>query len=335
MKQEFLDGRITLYEGDNRDVLISIPENSIDAIVTDPPYAMVAPRTGGNTAGDSYLQAAGGIKGHTWDTGEISFSPEFWAQCLRVLKPGGHMLAFGGTRTYHRLACAVEDSGFEIRDMVGWLYACGLPKGINVGAAIDKLQLPIANPWSDWNTTLKPAHEPICMARKPLSEATVADNVLRWRTGAINIGGCRVGSEGGAGIVTARTTNKIASRTGWRSTVSVRDDTIRGRHPANITHDGSQQLLNSFPNPDTARFYFSAKASAEERLLSKHPTVKPIALMEHYCRLITPPGGVILDPFAGTGTTGEAAWREGFDCVLIEREPEYQKDIVVRMGRRP
>jgi DNA modification methylase len=337
MKQVFLDDRITLYGGDNRVVLQGIPESAIDAVVTDPPYAMVAPRSGGNkgdkSARDSYLHASGGIKGHAWDTGEISFSPDFWAQCLRVLKPGGHLFAFGAPRTYHRLVSAIEDSGFEIRNMIPWLYGSGLPKGINVGAAIDKLRLPIPNPWHDWNTTLKPGYEPICMARKPLSETTVAANVLRWGTGAINIGGCRVGSEGGAGVVTARTTNKIPSRTGWRSTVSVRDDTIRGRYPSNIIHDGSEEILSAFPNPDMAGFYYCTKASAAERLSSRHPTVKPIALMEWLCTLITPPGGTILDPFAGTGTTGEAAARLGFDCVMIERDERYQADVAERMAR--
>lgn len=282
---------------------------------------------------------------------------EAWSrELLRVLKPGGHLLAFGGSRTYHRLACAVEDAGFEIRDQIQWLYGSGFPKSHNLG--------------DGRGTALKPAHEPIVLARKPLSERTVAANVLRWRTGALNVDGCRV--ETGDGENRARpprTPNEIfGGGKGTNLTASPHNDA--GRWPANVVHDGSAEVVEAFPQSagqqgavtgnepsaktqtvwgsmhrvpgetrarrgdsgSAARFFYSAKASRADRAGSKHPTVKPIDLMAYLCRLVTPKGGTVLDPFAGSGSTGMACLREGYECILVEREPQYVADIENRVA---
>ena len=329
--QTFLDGAVELRGGDCLDVVRVMPDCSIDAVVTDPPYALVSivKRFGAVGAkptkgGDVYSRSSAGFMGKAWDTGERAFAVEFWQEIYRVLKPGGHVAAFSGSRTYHRLACAVEDAGFEIRDQVMWLYGSGFPKSHNAGHG--------------WGTALKPAHEPIVLARKGLI-GTVAANVAAHGTGAINIDGCRVETHGHL-----------------------------KRWPANVVHDGSDEVVAAFPETKSgdhrkpgkinrfranvdfkrgcdvstfsgvgdagpaSRFFYAAKADGDDRIGSKHPTVKPVDLMQWLCRLITPPGGLILDPFAGTGTTGEAAWREGFRAVLIEREAEYQADIARRMG---
>lgn len=336
-----------------------------------------------------------------------------WArEIFRVLKPGGHLLAMGGTRTYHRLACAIEDAGFEVRDMALWMYGTGFPKSHDISKAIDRAagaerekikhfnprnpkatgggkdgmqgatrpwiekamemgyheldsDIPAtdaAREWQGWGTALKPAIEPTCLARKPLSEATVAANVLRWGTGALNIDGCRVslGEErktlsGGMG----RKANPIY---GQFARVDVEAlTTTQGRWPANLCHDGSAEVIEAFPvtaaggrpavrnapggigcsghkggqtlvaertdSGSAARFFYSVKASKADRAGSSHPTIKPIALKAYFIRLITPPGGIVLDPFAGTGTTGAAALQEGKRCLLIEREDEYAADI--------
>lgn len=352
MSVSFLDGKVTLHSGDCLDVIRSLADASIDSIVTDPPYALVSitkrfgkPGSKPPKAGDAYARAASGFMGKQWDTGDRAFSVEFWTEAFRVLKPGGHVAAFGGTRTVHRLACAIEDAGFEIRDMVAWLYGNGLPKSHNIGNGL--------------GTALKPAIEPITLARKPLI-GTVAANVLAHGTGAINIDICRVG---------VRERDKI---TGPKRTGSIYRKIILpggkllppSRWPANVVHDGSDEVLGLFPETQStlsnrksssttvncfgvcksrslvahtdsgsaARFFYSAKATAEDRIGSKHPTVKPVALMRWLCRLITPPGGLILDPFAGTGTTGQAAFYEGFRAILVEREAEYHADIDRRMA---
>lgn len=378
---DFLGGRVVLHAGDCREVIRSLADSSIDSVVCDPPYALVSivKRFGAEGAKDGksaapYQRTGRGFMGKRWDNGEAAFAAEFWAEVLRVLKPGGHVLAFSGTRTYHRLAVAIEDAGFEIRDQIGWAYGSGFPKSHDVSKGIDKRagaervvisagtpvkrMIPGADQhkggweknngreyvptntaaatdeaaeWEGWGTALKPAWEPIVMARKPLF-GTVVNNVLEHGTGAINIDGGRVGE----------------------------------RWPANIIHDGSPEVVDAFP-PDAgafapvrgtepsnavtnvygardrtatvhygdsgsaARFFYTAKADADDRLGSKHPTVKPLDLMQYLVRLVTPPGGLVLDPFAGTGTTGEAAFREGMRAVLIEREPEYQADIARRM----
>jgi DNA modification methylase len=378
---EFLDGRVTLFGGDNREVLKDAPDDSIDAILTDGPYALVSivKRFGGANAAPAkgnaaFTRASKGFMGKTWDTGEVVNDPGFWGECLRVLKPGGHLLSFGGTRTYHRMACAVEDAGFEIRDMIQWIYGSGFPKSHSMSLAIDKAagvdtdadDYKTESEWEGYGTALKPANEPICLARKPLSEKTVAANVLRWGTGAINIDGCRVEGD------LEQRTRYNGARDGATSinmtTGSVSLAAATARFPANVITDGSDEVVAAFPtapgqqgraktdgepqgnrvygalrhvttNPEprndsgsAARFFYKAKANKTDRANSKHPTVKPVALMRYLARLITPPGGTILDPFAGSGTTGEAAYLEGFNCYLMEREQEYRDDIAARFN---
>jgi len=390
-----------------------VPDCSIDSIVTDPPYALVSIVKRFGKAGsapakgnEAYARASAGFMGKAWDTGDVAFAVEFWAECLRVLDPGGHVAAFAGTRTYHRLACAIEDAGFEIRDQLAWAYGTGFPKSHDVSKAIDKaagaerevvasfkkLQSYSANQvygtgpdkggfqkitapatdeaktWQGWGTALKPAWESICLAQKPLI-GTVVENVLTHGTGAINVDACRVdalgedqrrSSRGGDNGLSGTSTFKIRER------CAEEQEQRGGRFPANILHDGSAEVVECFPETSAssgqprnngefksvakgrdlphvtlghadaggsaARFFYSAKADKDDRLGSKHPTVKPVDLMQWLCRLITPPGGLVLDPFAGTGTTGEAAWRGGFRALLFEREVEYQADIARRMA---
>lgn len=409
LPRRFLDGRVTLYGGDSRHVLRLLPDNSIDSVVTDPPYALVSiqKRFGGANAkptrdGDVYSRASAGFMGKNWDTGETAFAVEFWAEVYRVLKPGGHVVAFSGTRTYHRMACAIEDAGFEIRDQLAWAYGSGFPKSHDVSKAIDKAAgiwrgragtvkentvgqaakgteyertdkgdpaTPQAAEWQGWGTALKPSWEPICMGRKPLI-GTVAENVLEHGTGALNIDGCRVGDEVRHASFTSLAPCK-GNRLGDADTSAARRGTqgepkaYVGRWPANIVHDGSDDVLSCFPEIKTskatvtskpgavygagkglpshtgtygfdetgsaARFFYTAKADKLDRIGSKHPTVKPVDLMQWLVRMVTPPGGTTLDPFAGSGSTGEAAWREGMRCILIERETEYQADIAERL----
>lgn len=416
---------VFVHHGDSRDVLKSIPDCSIDSVVTDPPYALVSivKRFGGDNAAPAksegasgvYARASAGFMGKTWDTGETAFDPAFWAEVLRVLKPGGHLIAFSGTRTYHRLACAVEDAGFEIRDMVSWLYGSGFPKSHDVSKGIDRaagavrevvgkkraglarkaraggdmvgcasfealrradVTLPAtddASRWSGWGTALKPACEPMVLARKSLV-GTVAANVLAHGTGALNIDACRIhadDAQGGTYTVKRLKPGATLDKTGgnWRPEdgPDYHGEMKPGRWPANVVHDGSEEVVEAFPQTSSgfmkagtldhdktgdvygafggritadtigdagsaARFFYSAKADAEDRLGSKHPTVKPVDLMAWLCRLITPHGGVVLDPFAGSGTTGLAAMAEGFDAILIEREAEYVADIERRLA---
>lgn len=372
MSETFLNGRVTLHAGDSRDVLRTIADCSIDSIVTDPPYALVSisKRFGAANAAavkvpegksGAYKRASAGFMGKQWDTGETAFAVEFWAECLRVLKPGGHVVAFSGTRTYHRMACAIEDAGFEVRDMLSWLYGSGFPKSHDVAKSLDKrgghyrgqrgVPIPFqsvakgqeytrnpkgspvldeAKQWDGWGTALKPACEPICFGRKPLI-GTVAANVLEYSTGAINVDGCSIGDEVRVNQPMGAPENSYG---GYGATATA--TATAGRWPANLVHDGSEEAIAHFPvdgdGESAARYFYSAKADASDRIGSKHPTVKPVDLMQWLCRLVTPPGGTILDPFSGTGTTGEAAYREGFNAVLIEREPEYQADIRRRMG---
>jgi len=293
-----------LLLGDCLDQLATLPDACVDAVVTDPPYGF----------GDG---KRGGFMGHKWDYDVPSV--EIWQQVFRVLKPGGHLLAFAGTRTQHRMCVNIEDAGFEIRDMIAWVYGSGFPKSHN-----------LKDDWEGWGTALKPALEPITVARKPF-KGTVAANVLKHGTGAINIDGCRVG-----------------------------DGT--GRWPANLIHNGSDDVVGLFPEtspspkttkpknsnaPQTtnaygsysdigrvinghgdsgsaARFFYCAKASKADRDDGNtHPTVKPTDLMRYLCRLVTPPGGIVLDPFMGSGSTGKAAVLEGFGFIGVEREPAY------------
>lgn len=612
--ETFLDGRVTLHCGDCLDVLASLPENSVDSVVCDPPYHLTsivkrfgaedaAPAQEGKTG--AYARASRGFMGKQWDGGDVAFRKETWAAVFRVLKPGGHLLAFSGTRTYHRMACAIEDAGFEIRDMPAWMYGTGFPKSHSVSKGIDKARgkeggkiatgsavkrmIPGAdqnkagweknngreyqpgeyvpaddtsNEWKGWGTALKPAVEPICMARKPLmtlavdvranveaelrsrgvdgeitwtkrrakdvgkldpsissseipalqtaetfadlaeeSETvnadakirrasnkrgiagtpqtqdgktsygdnmivasenkssmpmvesapaaakmsqpsspsiistaagaliedqstgrstpnsgekdslpdteyfagiatgligsmatvrisrekdgsfvwphdlpeyvaakplTVAENVLKFGTGAINVDGCRIEhSEECKPMAAQKDGDLVFGQAGRRSETT--DLKPNGRWPANVIHDGSEEVVAAFPDSDgqngyvgpeqgerpsrgiygdfgarppspprgdtgsAARFFYSAKADAHDRAGSGHPTVKPVDLMQYLVRLVTPKGGTVLDPFSGTGTTGEAAFYEGFNAILIEREAEYQEDIRRRM----
>jgi site-specific DNA-methyltransferase (adenine-specific) len=409
--------RVKVAHGDSREVIKRLADCSIDSVVTDPPYALVSiqkrfgkPGSAPTKDGDVYSRASAGFMGKQWDTGDTAFDPEFWRDVLRVLKPGGHVLAFGGTRTYHRLACAIENAGFEIRDQVGWLYGSGFPKSHDVSKGIDKAEgaerevirerytakrikpgatvvregayskqdvtftacdtapaTEDAAHWQGWGTALKPAWEPIVLARKPLI-GTVAENVLQHGTGALNIDGCRVDAEkptgwagAGAGGNTWNETNNGLGKDGEPRPVN-------GRWPANVIHDGSEEVVAAFPEAggqratvgpqhgpkssvntygdygpretfeprgdsgSAARFFYSAKADANDRLGSRHPTVKPVDLMRYLCRLVTPPGGLVLDPFAGSGSTGVACIAEGFRAVLIEREAEYVEDIRRRIA---
>ena len=482
--ESFHDGRVVLHKGDCLAALRTMPSNSIDAAVMDPPYGIA-------------------FMGKKWDVSgpeQRAFAVEFWREVFRVLKPGGHVLAFSATRTVHRMTCAIEDAGFEIRDMIAWMYGSGFPKSHDVARAIDAADAlaprreralkftswmrstgisattiagltgssmashyltagaqpevataamfdllrpalppvpeeiealvaartvesenlkrrevvghhadqaqaarwredyqgstaaeakPItrayteaAQAWEGWGTALKPALEPVTVARKPL-QGTVAENVLAYGTGALNIDACRVemsdadraviNTMGGFGKAGWSTDARVAlSGTLDHKTEDGKAHDL-GRWPANVVIDGSGEVVDAFPETgkpnasrsrrpgqpyvpngqnevygagmgggyhpgfddvsgSAARFFFSAKADGDDRIGSKHPTVKPVDLMRWCVRLVTPPGGTVLDCFAGTGTTGEAAFREGMRAVLCEREPEYQADIARRMA---
>lgn len=424
----------TLRLGDSLDVLRTLPEGSVDAVVTDPPYGL------------SFM-------GKRWDYDVPEV--ELWAECLRVLKPGGHLLAFAGTRTQHRMAVRIEDAGFEIRDMIAWVYGSGMPKSLDVSKAIDKqdavaeqqarrfrftawvcstgakarqideatgtvmgnhytthptqpaimtrehleqcrhllgevpawveqeadvrsvesqnfknrevvgtrlladttkatagfigsthspgydgskrevpttlTHTPEAQQWAGWGTALKPALEPVTVARKPLGEKTIAANVLAHGTGAINVDGCRV-----EGVADRPGTTPPSD--GARGCMSgdlprqVFEPHDSGRWPANLILDGSDEAVD--PLGSAARFFYCPKASKRERGEGNvHPTVKPVALMAYLCRLVTPPGGLVLDPFMGSGSTGLAALAEGFEFLGIERDPDYLAIAEERIAR--
>lgn len=399
----------------------AMPDNSVDSIVTDPPYELTqakrtkpAPHIEGSpfsrhrvgVNGDT--KPVGGFMGHEWDGSGIAFDVEMWREALRVLKPGGHLLAFSGSRTYHRMACAIEDAGFEVRDQIMWVYGSGFPKSLDVSKAIDKAAGAVrevvgskfgqpgyrtgptgenevygaglangdakceitapatdaAKQWQGWGTALKPAHEPICVARKPLV-GTVAANVLQHGTGALNIDGCRVGDEV---RYNAPAANKAGGNSLNMSAVGMPQDTegrtVEGRWPANLIHDSSEEVLQAFPNAkgqqgataerqqgalygnvsqgtagveprgdvgSAARFFYCAKASKSDRGDSNtHPTVKPHDLMRYLCRLVTPPGGLVLDPFTGSGSTWKAASAEGFRFIGFELSAEYCQIAALR-----
>jgi len=415
--------RVRVFHGDSRAVLKAFPDAHFDSVVCDPPYALVSvvQRFGNSPRNEKtenmenpYGRTGRGFMGMKWDTGETAFAVEFWAEVWRVLKPGGHVIAFSGTRTYHRLACAVEDAGFEIRDMVAWLYGSGFPKSHDVSKGIDKaagasrevtgvayqaqkmnggaygsdrterestdvlLTAPAtdaARQWQGWGTALKPALEPVVLARKPL-DSTVAANVLQHGTGALNIDASRIGMSaedasaiermggfGRQGYSRPKTAETFMQGTPLASQATAHE---KGRWPANVLTDGSEEVTGAFPETSSggyppaggmrshgdvygkpnergeavfggsdgsaARFFYSAKADAEDRLGSRHPTVKPVDLMAYLVRLVTPPGGLTLDPFAGSGTTGVGAMRGGFRAVLIEREDAYVEDIVRKLA---
>lgn len=421
--------KVTLYLADCLELMGQMPENSVDAIVTDPPYGL------------SFM-------GKDWDHGCPGVP--FWVESLWVAKPGAHLLAFGGTRTFHRLTCAIEDAGWEIRDCVMWVYGQGFPKSHDVSKAIDKMAgaerqvvgpkvygdghiqnhaggkpgyhewkaigvyeddkptTPAAVQWQGWGTALKPAWEPIIVARKPV-EGTVAANVTEWGTGAINVGGCRI--ESSYSDSERRQSKPGGGRGGMfmpnGDMPAGERHNLAGRWPANVVHDGGEEVLALFPTSSitgnrvikdrvqqeavstpftrgqfapeytdsgsTARFFYCAKASRQDReegcegleehikagsngvksaaangddyfepgsntgfnvvrrTVNHHPTVKPTPLMRWLCRLITPPGGIILDPFMGSGSTGKAAILEGFQFVGIDNQPEYVEIAIRRI----
>jgi len=407
-----------ILNGNNLDLLKTLPDNSVDSVVTDPPYGL------------SFMNKK-------WDYDVPSV--ELWKEVYRVLKHGGHVLSFGGTRTYHRMVVNMEDAGFEIRDQIMWLYGSGFPKSLNIGKAIDKIEgnerevvgekkrgdvqkakekgvgylADVANrnnvkqfgygtetitkgssEWEGWGTALKPANEPICLARKPLSEKSIAENVLKHGTGGINIDSCRVELHDGDD-------ERLGGKGSWKTDKSAKNvynggyigDEIKssslGRFPANVILDeeagklldeqsgisktgdirpyeqkNTDSYSGSMPKLRNAnfkgdkggasRFFYCAKASksdrnegldgfdkkpskkfdggnfdsastnANERMdLNFHPTVKPTELMRYLCRLITPPNGIVLDPFMGSGSTGKGAILEGFDFIGMELDPEY------------
>lgn len=375
---------VTLHHGNNLHILPTIPDSSIDAIVTDPPYEL-------------------GFMGKKWDATGIAYSVDLWTECLRVLKPGGHLLAFGGTRTYHRMAVAIEDAGFEIRDSIHWIYGSGFPKSLDVSKAIDKAAgaersevigftnkgmppgsnkavghgegsepTPITAPatdaakqWDGWGTALKPAHEPIVLARKPLI-GTVAANVLQHGTGALNIDGTRIpmGDEYDPTKIQRQqhSNGAIDGAFGASSLIGKEIATYKpgGRWPANV-------IIDDTITDDWARYFYCAKPSRSERnagldglpvktageatnrkdgsdglnspragagrtggAQNFHPTVKPLALMQWLIRLVTPPDGTVLDPFAGSGTTLAAATLEGINSIGIELTDDYLPIITAR-----
>jgi len=315
----------TIINDDCLHAMELLEDNSIDSIVTDPPYGL------------SFM-------GKDWDHGIPGVA--FWKEALRIAKPGCHLLAFGGTRTFHRLAVAIEDAGWEIRDTVMWVYGSGFPKSHN-----------LKGEWQGYGTALKPAWEPVIVARKPI-DGTVANNVLKWGTGGINIDACRVPLNGD------KPYSYPNGSGGSHGPVPIRihyDNPVygnpQGRFPANLIHDGSDEVVGEFPNVkagvairhrsggknchsdinkppmddmgygdsgSASRFFYCAKASKSERGEgNNHPTVKPLALMRYLCRLVTPPDGVVLDPFCGSGSTLVGALQEGFRYIGIEKDPDY------------
>lgn len=318
-----------LLHADCRQVMANMGDETVDAVVCDPPYHLTsivkrfgpgqAPQQFGTDG--AYARAARGFMGQTWDGGDIAFDPSLWAEVLRVLKPGGHLVAFSGTRTYHRMAVAIEDAGFEIRDMLEWLYGSGFPKG----GLDDEGRGP----------ALKPAHEPMCLARKSF-RGSAAGCVEANGTGLLNIDACRI--EGEAWSRPA--SNAVGGVYGDFANDTARTND-RGRFPANVVHDGSPEVVAQFPaeagstfqgdSGSAARFYYCAKASKRDRNEgcealpdgNIHPTVKPTDLMRWICRLVTPPGGFVFDPFAGSGSTGKAAMLEGLRFIGAEMTAEY------------
>lgn len=446
MNMENLNNRVKLLQGDNMESFKKLPDNSIDSVVTDGPYGL------------SFM-------GKKWDYDVPSV--EFWKEVYRVLKPGGHILSFGGTRTYHRMVVNIEDAGFEIRDQIMWLYGSGFPKSRNIGKDIEKINVgglgnlkqigtkkgtvatnhhelatkdkpkgfsyktashtishsevatartqttgdipvyEINNEYDGWGTALKPANEPICLARKPLSEKSVAENVLKWKTGGINVDGCRVGFNGDkpkeCELVDFRGNGdqmNLNASGKERKTIEDRNyiPNEEGRFPANIILDeiageildsqsgvslskkskrggaidnnegrynwnkGDNKIVDKYEcgfddKGGASRFFYQAKVSKKERNMglehfedkviegrdagqdernvaykkrptptkNTHPTVKPVSLMSYLCRLITPPNGIVLDPFMGSGSTGIAAQLEGFRFVGMELDKDYFK----------
>jgi site-specific DNA-methyltransferase (adenine-specific) len=383
---------VKILHGDCREQLKTLPDNSIDSIVTDPPYGLSVEPDMTEVLrhwlnGDDYEHTGKGFMGKSWDS--FVPGPSVWRECLRVLKPGGHMLSFFGSRTYDLGVTAIRLAGFEIRDQIMWVYGTGFPKNHDISKAIDNAAgaertvggrvwsggarsggiikddasettseriiydepaTPEAKKWQGWGTALKPSHEPICVARKPISEKTIADNVLQWGVGALNIDASRVG-EGAKKWVTPRggiwTTDSEAK-------AELVDNPL-GRWPANFIHDGSIET-------EWEKFFYCAKANNTDRndglddfeggktndgrkkdadnayqrgasiRKNTHPTVKPTDLMRYLCKMITPTGGTVLDPFTGSGSTGRGAVLEGFNFIGIEMSEEYVEIAKARIA---
>jgi DNA modification methylase len=355
-----------VINADSIDHLKTLEANSVDAAVTDPPYGLgnCSPRAvtealSAWVAGEEYKPRGAGFMGKSWDA--FVPGPELWREVYRVLKPGGHAIIFAGSRTVDLMGIAVRLAGFEVRDMLHWIYGSGFPKSLDVSKAIDKragaerevvgkgvsgrtaiwsddgmgdfdITAPAteqAKQWEGWGTALKPAHEPALLCRKPLDGAVV-DNVERWGVGGINVDGCRIGDEA---IITEGRDSAGSNSRGSFDPNFYGGEHI-GRWPANILLDPeAASLLDLQAGLDASRFFYCGKATREEkeaglngdtrRRANVHPTVKPLAVMRWLCRLITPPGGLILDPFCGSGSTGCAASQLGFRFLGIEREPEY------------
>lgn len=393
---------ITLHEGDNRASLRRLIDQGVrvHSVVCDPPYGLtsIGKRFGKDGAAPAkfgtdgaFARASAGFMGSKWDGTGIERDPEFWRLVWEILLPGGYVVAFSGSRTGHWQACAMEMAGFVMHPMLGWVFGQGFPKAHNAAMAIDK-QLGSASPeaqqWDGWaygGQALKPALEPIFVGQKPFSEKNGALNLLKHGVGAINIDGCRVASSEAdkamrEAKVSVNPTGKTAANTPFAPGVCTPPNAL-GRHPANLLHDGSDEVVALFPDsggsgaartlkrgqkdrddgygmdtattteaalrdagsgsaarffncfpPDADPVFYHGKATKADRAGSKHPTVKPIALMRWLCRLVTPPGGTVLDPFAGSGTTGAAALAEGFDCILMEAEAQFIADIRSRFG---
>jgi len=429
VKPAFVVGGARVFAGDCREVLKHLPDSSVDSVVTDPPYEL-------------------GFMGKSWDSSGIAYDPAVWLECLRVLKPGGHILAFGGSRTWHRLAVAVEDAGFELRDSIAWIYGSGFPKSLDVSKAIDKragaerellslaqrqnsifavsgsgvlqpqyadgsnyaITAPAtseAKQWEGWGTALKPAFEPIVVGRKPFGKGvTVAENVLAWGVGGLNIDGSRIagnvpsvpqprlrpnGQDSGHALGSGEGRNgemsqAVAGR--WPANV-ILDEVTAGLldEQSGVSRDGvavkqnsaGRNIFSETAKPTASnqgyggtggasRFFYVAKASKRDRNegLEKlpdthpsavtgrkvgsagaqnggyagmtetprkniHPTVKPTALMRYLIKLVTPPGGTVLDPFTGSGSTGKAALLDGFQFVGVELTEEYLPIIEGRL----
>ena len=360
-----------LLLGDCLDKLKELDDNSVDSIVTDPPYGLSfmgkdwdkvkatketkSQVVKGLGAGMKMTTLADNIEFEKWVT-------EWSTECYRVLKPGGYMLAFGGSRMYHRLASGVENAGFEIRDQMMWVYGSGFPKSMNLGHKIDEYQ--------GWGTALKPAHEPIVMGRKPISEKTIAENVLEWGTGGINIDDCRIETDEELGRFQIDGNGPLSPKHGFNNNSMSNGDKFiegnpNGRFPANIIFDEEAgKILDEQIEGGASRFFYCPKTSKTDRneglehledkltqgmranagpalvgddesgrttAKNNHPTVKPTDLMAYLIRLVTPKGGIVLDPFMGSGSTGKAAVRGGFDFIGIEREEEYMEIASARI----
>lgn len=449
MRETFLDGKVVMLGGECIERMATLPENSVDLIACDPPYHLtsIVDRFGKEDAapaqderqGGAFARASRGFMGKVWDGGDIAFRPEVWKAARRVLKPGGHLLAFGSSRGYGHMQVAIEQAGFETRDcileiidgdervaafvnslndaqrcaflqivvessdiggLMAWMFGTGFPKNHNIAFDFEKslcaqavradgvtewryldggelmarqagfFRHPLAQKFAGFGTAMKPAFEPIVMARKPLECGSVAENMARWGTGAINVDAMRVEApEGVATIARSDASHRQSNSLGssWSGAV---DASVRnGRYPSNVIHDGSRVVVDAFPadtgkssgggmkdlrkgklfgsaggnqnitsasgfgdSGSPARFYYSPKADSQDRIGSKHPTVKRVDLMQYLVRGFSAPGQTVLDMFAGTGTTGEAAFREGRRAILIEREPEYHADIRRRMA---